>query len=248
MNIIKNAFFMSLSDTKARYKFSVIGPFWPMLSNVFGVLCLGLIWGHLLKQDMNTFIPQLTVGLIIWQLISGVLSDSSTVFVRYGAVIRNVDMPSCFFSVRILSKHLINLAHNLVIIVGVMWYYNVPLTSNLWLVLPGLLLVTLNLYWLLHGLGLAGARFRDIEPIINSLLPLLFFVSPVLYRADNFPAALNILLLNPFSYMIEVIRIPILGGSIPILTWVVLVGMLVVGGTLTWYCQQKQGKNLAFWI
>jgi lipopolysaccharide transport system permease protein len=163
-------------------------------------------------------------------------------------MIRNVAMPSWFFAVRALSKHLINLLHNVVIIVGVMWYYQVPLTANTWLLVPGLLLVTLNLYWLLHGLGLAGARFRDIELLINSLVPLLFFISPVIYRADSLPAALNVVWLNPFSYMIEAVRTPLLGGTPPVLTWAVLVGMLLVGSSLTWLYQRKQGKNLAFWV
>jgi ABC-type polysaccharide/polyol phosphate export permease len=248
MSLVKNAIYLAWSDTKARYKTSVIGPFWPTLSNVLGVLCLGLVWGHLLKQDMDTFIPQLTVGLIVWQLIAGVLTDGPSTFTRHGGMIRNVAMPSWFFAVRALSKHLINLLHNVIIIVGVMWYYQVPLTANTWLLVPGLLLVTLNLYWLLHGLGLAGARFRDIELLINSLVPLLFFISPVIYRADSLPAALNVVWLNPFSYMIEAVRTPILGGAPPILTWTVLVVMLLVGGSLTWVYQRTQGKNLAFWV
>lgn len=248
MSLIQNAIYLAWADTKARYKKSVIGPFWPTLTNVFGVLGLGLVWGHLLNQDMNTFIPQLTVGLIVWQLIAGALTDGPQTFVRHAGMIRNVSMPNWFFSVRALAKHLINLFHNVVILVGVMVYYQVPLTEHTWLVLPGLLLVFLNLFWLLHGLGLVGARFRDVELLINSLVPLLFFISPVIYRADRLPAALNVVWLNPFTYMIEAIRTPLLGAAPDVLTWYVLLGMLVVGGGLTWLHQRTQGKNLAFWV
>lgn len=248
MSLIQNAIYLAWADTKARYKKSVIGPFWPTLTNVFGVLGLGLVWGHLLNQDMDTFIPQLTVGLIVWQLIAGALTDGPQTFVRHAGMIRNVSMPSWFFSVRALAKHLINLLHNVVILVGVMVYYQVPFTEHTWLMLPGLMLVFLNLFWLLHGLGLVGARFRDVELLINSLVPLLFFISPVIYRADRMPAALNVVWLNPFTYMIEAIRTPLLGAAPDVLTWYVLLGMLVVGGGLTWLHQRIQGKNLAFWV
>jgi ABC-type polysaccharide/polyol phosphate export permease len=248
MSLIQNAIYLAWADTKARYKKSVIGPFWPTLTNVFGVLGLGLVWGHLLNQDMQTFIPQLTVGLIVWQLIAGVLTDGPLTFVRHAGMVRNVAMPNWFFSVRALAKHLINLMHNLVILVGVMLYYQVPLNQNTWLVIPGLLLVTLNLFWLLHGLGLAGARFRDIELLINSLVPLLFFISPVIYRADRLPPELNVVWLNPLSYMIEAVRTPLLGSAPSSLTWIVLLGMLVIGCSLTWLYQRTQGKNLAFWM
>lgn len=248
MSLVQNAIYLAWADTKARYKKSVIGPFWPTLTNVFGILGLGLVWGNLLKQDMQTFIPQLTVGLIVWQLIAGALTDGPQTFVRHAGMVRNVSMPSWFFSVRALAKHLINLLHNLVILVGVMLYYKVPLTENTWLALPGLLLVTLNLYWLLHGLGLVGARFRDIELLITSLVPLLFFISPVIYRGDQLPAALNVVWLNPFTYMIEAIRTPLLGAAPDTSTWFVLVGMLIFGSGLTWLYQRTQGKNLAFWV
>ncbi len=248
MSLITNAIYMAWADTKARYKSSVIGPFWPTLTNVFGVLGLGLVWGHLLKQDMRSFIPQLTVGLIVWQLIAGVLTDASTTFVRHGAMIRNVAIPSWFFAVRALSKHLINFLHNIIIIVAVMIYYEVPVTVNTWLIVPGLVMVTLNLYWLLHGLGLVAARFRDVEMLITSIVPLLFFISPVIYRADSLPASLNVVWLNPVSYMIEAVRTPLLGGSPPVYTWIVLLAMWVIGSGLTWFYQRTQGKNLAFWV
>jgi ABC-type polysaccharide/polyol phosphate export permease len=115
-------------------------------------------------------------------------------------------------------------------------------------VFPGLLLVTLNLYWLLHGLGLVGARFRDIEMLITSIVPLLFFISPVIYRAESLPSSLNVVWLNPFGYMIEAVRTPLLGGAPPIQTWTVLFAMWVVGSGLTWFYQRTQGKNLAFWV
>ncbi len=248
MILIQNAAYLAWSDTKARYKKSVIGPFWPTLTNVFGVLGLGLVWGHLLNQDMDTFIPQLTVGLITWQLIAGVLSDGPGTFSRQAGMIRNVDIPYWFFAVRALAKHLINLMHNAVIVVAVMLYYQVPLTENTWLVLPGLLLVVLNLYWLLHGLGLAGARFKDIELLVISVVPMLFFISPVIYRADRLPPGLNVVWLNPFSYMIEAIRTPLLGATPPAQTWLILLAMLVVGGSLTWLYQRTKGKSLAFWV
>lgn len=248
MSLIQNAAYLAWSDTKARYKKSVIGPFWPTLTNVFGVLGLGLVWGNLLKQDMDTFIPQLTVGLITWQLIAGVLTEGPSTFSRQAGMIRNVAIPSWFFAVRALAKHLINLMHNVVILVAVMLYYRVPLTEHTWLALPGLLLVVLNLYWLIHGLGLAGARFRDIEIMINSVVPLLFFISPVIYRADRLPQSLNLVWLNPLGYMIEVVRAPLLGAAPSTQTWVVLLSMLAVGGTLTWLYQCSQGKNLAYWV
>jgi ABC-type polysaccharide/polyol phosphate export permease len=248
MNLLHNAVYLAWADTKARYKKSVLGPFWPTLTNLLGVLGLSLVWAGLMQQDMNNFVPQLAVGLIIWQLISGVLSDGPGTFSRQAAMIKNVAIPSWFFACRLLARHLINLMHNALIVVGVMVYFQLEITVQTWMFVPGLLLVVLNLYWIMHFLGLTGARFRDIEHLVQGVVPMLFFLSPVIYRADRLPPGLNIVWLNPLSYMIEAVRSPILGAAPHPSTYPVLLSMLVLGALLTWWYQSTKGKNLAFWV
>lgn len=248
MSLLHNAVYLAWADTKARYKKSVLGPFWPTLTNLLGVLGLSLVWASLLKENMSAFVPSLAVGLIVWQLISGVIVDGPGTFVRQSAMIRNVAIPAWFFVSRNLARHLINLLHNLVIIVGVMLYFQTPVNAYTWLVIPGFVLVVLNLFWMLYLLGLLGARFRDIEHLINGIVPMLFFISPVIYRADRLPIGLNIVWLNPLSYLIEAIRTPLLGHAPHENTYLVLVLMLLIGGTLTWWHQRAHGRQLAFWV
>ncbi|WP_396189453.1 ABC transporter permease [Flavobacterium sp.] len=248
MSLIQSALYLAWSDAKARYKKSVLGPFWPTLTNLLGIVGLSLVWAELMNQDMQTFVPQLTISLIMWQLISGVLVEGPIVFVRQAPMIRNVAIPSWFFAFRALARHLINLFHNALIVLGVFIYSDVPITFGTWMFVPGLVLVILNLYWLLLLLGLLGARFRDIEYLIASLVPLLFFISPVLYRVDRLPEGMNLVWLNPVSYMIEAIRAPLLGQAISGLVYSVLIAMLLIGGALTWSYQRTYGKNLAFWV
>lgn len=248
MSLLQNAIYLAWADTKARYKKSVLGPLWPTLTNLLGVLGLSLVWAGLMQQDMKTFVPQLAVGLITWQLISGVLSDAPGTFSRQASMIKNVAIPAWFFVSRQLARHLINLMHNSLIVVGVMLYFGVNVNAQTWMFLPGLLLVVLNLYWIMHFLGLAGARFRDIEHLVQGIVPMLFFLSPVIYRADRLPPGLNIVWLNPLSYMIEAVRSPILGAAPHPSTYPVLLGMLLVGYGLTWWYQSAKGKNVAFWV
>lgn len=248
MSLLQNAVYLAWADTKARYKKSVLGPFWPTLTNLLGVLGLSLVWANLLNEDLSSFVPSLATGLIIWQLIAGVITDGPGTFVRQAAMIRNVAIPPWFFVSRNLARHLINLLHNLIIIVGVMLYFSTPVNTWSWLVIPGLLLVVFNLFWMLYLLGMLGARFRDIEHLITGVVPMLFFISPVIYRADRLPVGLNLVWLNPLSYFIEAIRTPLLGHPPHANTYPVLCVMLVVGCGLTWFYQRAHGKHLAFWV
>lgn len=248
MTLLHNAVYLAWSDTKARYKKSVLGPFWPTLTNVLGVLGLSLVWARLLNEDMSVFVPSLAIGLITWQLIAGVISDGPGTFVRQAAMIRNVAIPPWFFVSRNLARHLINLLHNFVIIAGVMLYFATPINLNIWLFLPGLLLVVLNLFWILLLLGMLGARFRDIEHLIVGVLPILFFITPVIYRADRLPVGFNLVWLNPLTYLIEAIRTPLLGHTPHVNTYWILSVILLIGSAVTWQYLRAHGKHLAFWV
>ncbi|XBS69869.1 hypothetical protein ABK905_00300 [Acerihabitans sp. KWT182] len=89
---------LAYSDTKARYKRSMLGPLWLTLGAAIGVVGLGLVWSQLLNQDRRQFIPSLTVGLLLWQFISGTVTESTGVFVRQSQIIRNLQLP--FLSTR----------------------------------------------------------------------------------------------------------------------------------------------------
>ena len=82
MTLFKNALYLAWIDTRARYKKSVLGPFWLTFGNLIGVLGLSVVWANLLKEDMRTFVPSLTIGLIVWQLVAGTIGEGATTFVR----------------------------------------------------------------------------------------------------------------------------------------------------------------------
>ena len=69
MSLIINAAYLAWADTKARYKRSVLGPFWIVLTNLIGVLGLSLVWAQLFNQQMREFVPTVCIGLIVWQLV-----------------------------------------------------------------------------------------------------------------------------------------------------------------------------------
>ncbi|QWF70867.1 ABC transporter permease [Methylomonas paludis] len=248
MILLKNAFYLAWTDTRARYKKSILGPLWLTLGNLVGVLGLSIVWATLLKEEMRSFVPSLTIGMIIWQLVAGAIGDGPTIFIRQAGMIRNVAIPAWFFVIRALARQIINLLHNLVIVLGVVWYFDFPVQSITWLALPGLLLVIFNLFWIMYFLGMLGARFRDVEYLINALLPLLFFISPVIFRPDRLPVNMEIIWLNPFSYFIEVVRSPFLGHIPDTKNYVVMLGILLAGTIMTLIFQRLCGKRIAFWV
>lgn len=245
---LKNAFYLAWMDTRARYKNTLIGPLWLTITNLIGVFGLSIVWANLLNEDLSSFVPSLSVGMIIWQIIAVAISEGPSVFRWQSLMIRNVSMPTWFFVARALSRQVINLIHNFLIVIGVVWYFNVHVQLETLLVIPGVLLVIFNLFWITYILALLGARFRDLEYLTGAFLPILFFISPVIFRPDRLPVNMEIIWLNPLSYFIEIVRAPIL-GKIPDQHTYIVMATLLITGSITAYCMHKiYNKRLAFWV
>lgn len=242
------ALFLSWSDTKARYKRSMLGPFWLTLGTAIGVGGLGFVWSTLFKMDKATFIPLLTVGLILWGFIAGIVTESSQLFIQNAQLIRNLRIPLFFYPIKLVLRHLINLAHNAIVIVIVFLIYPPDWHWGAWLVIPGFILVVLNLSWMSLFIGMFAARYRDTETAITNFMPLLFFMSPVLFKAEQLGVGSWIVWLNPFSYFISIVRDPLLGHPSPEFVWPVAIGMVLVGWALTLWMFNSRRTRIPYWI
>ena len=241
-------FYMAWSDIRARYKRSVLGPLWITLSTAIGVVGLGFIWSELFKMDRATFIPMLTVGLIFWQFISSCIVESTSVFSRQANIIRNLNLPISLHPAQLVLRQVINLGHNFPLFIIVALALGTKLNWQMAMVIPGLLLVIANLYWMALMLGTLGARFRDLEYLISMVMPLLMFLSPVLYRPNALPSFGKYMWLNPLADMIEIVRYPLLGEATPGFVYIVNIGMLLVGGALTLILFNAKRNRVAFWV
>jgi len=240
--------YFAWGDTRARYRRSVLGPFWLVIGTAVGVAGLSLLWSGLLKVDRANFVPTMTIGIVVWQLIFGCVTESPSAFTRNAAVMRNLKTSSLIFPLQLLLRQLINFAHNLVVVVVVLLIYPPQLGPVQLLAVPGLLLLIGNLFWIAVLFGMLGARYRDLEQTIAVLMPMMFFLSPVLYRPDQLGVMEQFVWLNPFSYMIGLVRDPILGIAPEPFAYLVSVGMLLAGWTAAFWLYARRHGRIPFWI
>jgi ABC-type polysaccharide/polyol phosphate export permease len=93
---------------------------------------------------------------------------------------------------------------------------NLPALLSL---VPTLFLLFLFGWALAICMGVINVLFQDSQHLIEVLLQILFYVTPIMYLPDQLPRKLVwIIKLNPLAYMIEMLRQPILYSQIPSLT------------------------------
>jgi ABC-type polysaccharide/polyol phosphate export permease len=120
--------------------------------------------------------------------------------------------------------------------------------STLWLVVPGTLLVLLNLSWIALIVGPICTRFRDFPPIITNLLQMFFFITPIVFKPESLERARWIIHFNPFSYMVQAIRGPLLGQGLALDSVIALGLTATVGGVAALLFFARFRQRIAFWL
>ena len=75
---------LSLFDIKLRYRGSLLGPFWLTLSTAIMVGSIGFLYSRLFHQNVGSYLPFLTISLVLWNFISTITAESSVCFTSVG--------------------------------------------------------------------------------------------------------------------------------------------------------------------
>ncbi|HYG89666.1 MAG TPA: ABC transporter permease [Azospirillum sp.] len=235
-------------DIRKRYRRSVLGPFWLTISMSVLVASLGLVYGSLFRVELTDYLPFLALGMIIWNFVASVLNEGCNSFLEFEPLIKHVRMPLSVHALRVVWRNLIILAHNAVIYVVLAVGLGIWPGSAGFLVLPGLVVLILNAVWIALLLGMICVRFRDVPPIIASVVQLLFFVTPVMWKPELIADRYFMVVLNPIHHLMEIVRGPLLGHPPPLTTWAVAALLTVVGWGVTFAAYVRFRKRIAYWL
>ncbi|MBV9750702.1 MAG: ABC transporter permease [Acetobacteraceae bacterium] len=237
-------------DIRLRYRGSLLGPFWLTLSTAVMVAALGILYSKLFRMELHDYLPYLALSLVLWGFLSTLVSDACGCFTGAEGMIRSMRMPHSLHAVRVVVRNLLILAHNVVVIIAVYAWFDVWPGSVFLLALPALLLWTVDGLAVCLLLGPVCARFRDIPPIVASVMQIAFFVSPIIWKPDLLQgkAGALMLLLNPFYTLLEIVRAPLLGAvpSGPI--WASALGYSLALWVGAWLLFARVRGRLAFWV
>jgi ABC-2 type transport system permease protein len=239
---------VGLYDIRKRYRRSVLGPFWITVSVGTFILGLSFIYAPLVGGDMKSFLPFIAFGFIAWQFISQLLLDGCNVFIANGPIIQQLRAPLSVYIYQTVWRHLIILAHNFLIYVVVAVAYGLWPNWQTLLVIPGILLVCINGLSFGMLLGTLCARYRDIPPIVTTITQMMFLLTPILWRPDQVPGREFVYELNPFYYLVQVIREPLEGVSPSLFVWAVAVGLTAVGFLVSLLFYSRFRNRIVYWL
>ena len=237
-------------DIKLRYRGSILGPFWLTLSTAIMVGALGAVYGTLFHMDLHSYLPFLALSLVLWNAISGLVGEACTAFLTAEGLIRSARMPFFLHAIRVVVRNVITLLHNVGVIVVVFAIFRVPPGSDALLAVPGLVLWLVDAFAACLLLGAFCARFRDIPPIVASIIQIAFFITPIVWKPDQLAGNSGWWLpLNPFDSLLSVVRGPLLGDMpYAATTWISAVVYSLLLLAASWFLFVRVRGRLAFWV
>ena len=237
-------------DVKQRYRRSKLGPFWLTISMGVLIGALGLVFGGIFNSPMREFLPFLALGVILWGFLSSVINEGCTAFVSSDAIIKQLPLPLFTHIMRVVWRNAIILAHNIVIVPVIFLLFLKPVGFVALLAIPGLFLSTITLAWVAFLASILCTRYRDLSQIVASVLQIAFYITPIIWMPSMLGGRSSFIFLdmNPFFYLIEVIRAPLLGSAPTLTNWLVSLAVAAIGWAITLLVYNKYKNRIAYWL
>jgi len=208
------AWALAVTDFRFRFFGSALGYLWQLMRPLmlFGVLytvfSLFLDFG----DEVRFYPVALLLGIVLYGFFNEATSTSLRSLMVRENLVRKIDFPRLAVPLASVLTALFNLALNLVpVFVFLLASGGKPRPG--WLALP-LLLGLLALFALGIGMLLSAlfVRYRDVEPIWDVVLQILFYASPIFYSIElvieekDLPTVGHILIMNPFAAILQEAR------------------------------------------
>ncbi len=245
-------FWMSLvkMDLRTRYRGSFLGMGWSLLYPVAMTAILCSVVTTLFEgQDPWTYAPFLFAGLTFWSYVTGVTQQGCLCFRLGESYIRQFPAPVAIYPLRTVlgcAFHYVLALTLVVVLVGST--RGVAPLALLGLV-PALALLLVMGWSVAVLVGLLNVRFRDTAHIMDIVLQVLFYTTPVLYPPEMLAGRrLGLLMqVNPLMPFLQMLRDPVLTGRLPapsVYANAVLIVALFAGAAIT--ALRLQERRLVF--
>lgn len=244
-------------DIKQRYRRSVLGPFWITIATGVQALAMGVLYSALFGFSLTEFLPYVTVGLIIWNLINAGIIEGADVFIANEGLIKQLPSALSVHVYRLVWRQMLLLGHNMVIYVLVAAIFGTwrHLSWASLSVIPALLLLMLNVLWVSFVFGILATRYRDIAPILGSLTLLLFVLTPIMWstevleqRGGEAAERAKIAELNPLFHYLAIIRDPLLGAHQDLYHWYIVITITIVGWAVALFALVRCRSRVPYWV
>lgn len=205
-----------LRDIKVRYRRSVLGLLWTMLTPILTMLVLTIIFSGLFQRDIDNYVVYLLSGNILFSFFNESTSAGMRSILDGSSLINKVYIPKCLFPIARALSSAVNLFFAIIALLVVMLVTGTQFHFSL-LLIP---VAVAYLFMFSTGIGMILSSyvifFRDIAHIYGVIILLWMYATPIFYPETLIKEVSPFLLqINPMYHFIDYFRSLVLLGKVP---------------------------------
>lgn len=203
-------------EIRGKYKGSFLGILWSFINPLLTVLVYAIVFPYIMRVKTDNYLIFLIIGVIPWTFFTTVINQGMITVRTNSGIIKKVYFPREILPISVATSGLINFLISCIIIVLFCVFGGVGISWHI-ILLP---LISLIQYFLVLGLtfGLSAINIyiKDMEYIVQFMINMLFYATPILYQATLFPDKIRwILYINPMTHIIDAYRDIFLYHTLP---------------------------------
>ena len=235
---------------KTRYKRSALGIAWTLLNPLLNMAVMTVAFSAVFQQAVENYPVYVLSGLLFWNFFTQTTMYGMSSLVWGGGLLKRVYVPRTIFAVSAVAHGIVNLLLSIGVLAVIMLLLGNTFHATWWfLPVPVVLLALFAL-----GVGLfvstLAVFFVDVVDIFQVVLQAWFFLTPIIYPPGIFPAKYAwVLRLNPMHHLLETFRAPVLRGTLPDATSLLVASASSLGiAALGWWFFTRKADEFAYRI
>lgn len=193
-------------EIRGKYKASFLGVLWSFINPLLQTIVYTIVFSLIMRNTMPNYLIFVITGIIPWNFFITVISQGTNTILVNGGIVKKVYFPREILPISITTSGLVNFFISCVIIIfftivsgiGISWLIIfVPLVALIQYIF------TLGIIFILSAVDV---YIRDTEYIVNFILNMVFYATPILYTTDTFKNYEWILNLNPLTHILNAYR------------------------------------------
>ena len=194
-------------DIRGKYKGSFLGVLWSFINPLLSVLVYAIVFPYIMRIKVENYLIYFITGIIPWTFFTSSINMGLISVLSNADIIKKVYFPRIILPISTVTSCLVNFLISCLIIVLFCLGSGLGISFQiLWLPLIALIqyIMLLGFTFILSAIEM---YMRDIEHIVNFILSMAFYVTPILYTPDIFPENLAwVLKVNPMAYLVNAYR------------------------------------------
>ncbi|MBW3096892.1 ABC transporter permease [Pseudohoeflea coraliihabitans] len=242
------SFELAVEDLRDRYRRSYIGVAWIMISFLAFIVIKQVVFSGLALVEGYDFFSHLVIGFTLFTFMSAIIPGAANLYFANRTWILSSNLPYVLYINKLIFHSFIELLLVSTVATLLIVIFGDARPANIWTILPSLLVYYLSAFALCLTLGPIGARWRDSVYAIQAIMRMLFFATPIIWVASPGTVRETIAKWNPLTYYLDIIRVPLITGEIPVEAWLVTTScttLLLALGIIVFTATRKR---IAHWL